>query len=111
MPPADFTQYFAGLVKSLVPWGMSCPEPQFEGEFEVLNSRFVGDIHLKMVLRPKQGGQAVDAICFRYLDYVDSPEKRTALQMRHIYAVFSLDINHFRGQQSLQLIVQYLEAT
>ncbi len=107
---ADFTQQFAELVKTIIPWGQTCPEPQFEGEFEVLNSRFVGDIHLKMVLRPKQGGKAIDAICFRYLDYADSLDKRAALEMQTVRAVYSLDINYFRGEKNLQLIVQYLEA-
>ena len=106
----DMTQQFAQTIKTLLPWGQACPEPLFEGEFEVLNSRFVGEIHLKLVLRIPGERESVDAICFRYLDDGDSPEKRQALRLEKIKAVYSLDVNHFRGRKTLQLIVRYLEA-
>ncbi len=105
----QLNRQFAETIKTLLPWGQACPEPQFEGEFEVLNSRFVGSIHLKLVLRLKGERESVDAIYFRYLDNADSPEKRAALELEKIKAVYSLDVNHFRGKQSLQLIIRYLE--
>ena len=110
LPNADFNREFAGQIKTLIPWGQTCPEPQFEGEFEVLNCRFVGEIHLKLLLRPVNDTKPVDAISFRYLDRTDSPDKRAALELKKIRAVYQLDVNHYRGQQSLQLIIRYLEA-
>lgn len=106
---AELTKQFAGSIKTLMPWGQACAEPQFEGRFIVLNSRFVGEVHLKLVLCTQDDNQPIDAICFRYLDHADSPNKRAALGLKKIKAVYSLDVNHFRGQQNLQLIIQYLE--
>ncbi len=106
---AELNQPLAETIKSLLPWGQACPEPVFEGEFEVLNSRFVGEVHLKLVLRLSGAQDPVDAICFRYLDNGDSPEKRNALKLEKIRAVYSLDVNQYRGKKSLQLIVRYLE--
>jgi len=106
----DMNRQFAQTIRTLLPWGQACPEPIFDGEFEVLNSRFVGEIHLKLVLRIPGEREPLDAIFFRYLDDGDSPEKRLALQLEKIRAVYSLDVNHFRGKKTLQLIIRYLEA-
>ncbi|MCP3953590.1 MAG: single-stranded-DNA-specific exonuclease RecJ, partial [Desulfobacterales bacterium] len=106
----ELNKRFAETIKTLLPWGQACPEPLFEGKFEVLNSRFVGEIHLKLVLQLKGTCNPIDAICFRYLEHADSPEKRTALGFTALKVVYSLDVNHFRGRQSLQLIIRYLEA-
>ncbi len=105
----NFNLNFASMLQRLLPWGQACPEPLFEGVFEVLNSRFVGETHLKLVLRqPGQKGP-VDAICFRYLETADSPLKRQALELNRIKAVFSLDVNRYRGRESLQLMIRYLQ--
>ena len=106
---AELSRPFAEAIKTLLPWGQACPEPLFQGEFEVLNARFVGDIHLKLLLRLPDERDSVDAICFRYLEHADSPDRRQALELQRITAVYSLDVNHFRGRQTLQLIVRYLE--
>jgi len=105
----QFTRGFAADLQSLLPWGQACPEPMFEGEFEILNSRFVGEIHLKLVLRLPGERLPIDAICFRYLENGDAPEKRKALEMQRTRAVFSLDVNRFRGRESLQLLIRYME--
>ncbi len=76
----------------------------------MLNCRFVGEIHLKLVLQPHDGDETIDAICFRYLDCGDSPEKRKALELERVRIAYSLDVNHYRGRKSLQLLVRYLEA-
>lgn len=106
----ELNRPFAEAIKTLLPWGQACPEPEFEGEFMVLSSRFVGEIHLKLVLRLCGAHDPIDAICFRYLDNGDSPDKRAALNLEKIRAVYSLDVNQYRGKKSLQLIIRYLEA-
>ncbi|MEE9447487.1 MAG: single-stranded-DNA-specific exonuclease RecJ [Arenicellales bacterium] len=110
----EFNLPNAKSLKTLLPWGQACPEPQFEGEFMVQSSRFVGEIHLKLVLKALQNGegvgQPIDAICFRYIDHADSPEKRTALNLKKIKAVYGLDVNNFRGKETLQLMIRHLEA-
>jgi single-stranded-DNA-specific exonuclease len=55
------------------------------------------------VLRKPGGDLVIDAIAF----YVDQPENW--LGLRQIHAAYRLDINEFRGNRSVQLMVQYLE--
>lgn len=110
LQPEDYNLQFASTLQRLLPWGQGCPEPLFEGVFEVLNSRFVGEMHLKMVLRIDDRQQPIDAICFRYIDNADSPDKRAALELMKIRAVYSLDVNRYRGKETLQLLIRYMEA-
>jgi single-stranded-DNA-specific exonuclease len=69
----------------------------------VIQARIVGQRHLKLVLRKPMGDLLIDAIAF----YVDKPE--SWLGLRTIKAAYKLDINEFRGNRSVQFIVQYFE--
>lgn len=101
----DMTLPFAELIRSLGPWGQHFPEPLFEGRFVVRESRVVGGSHLKMVLRPVDGTGSIDAIAFGRLPE-DLPDSDT------VRLVYKLDVNHFRGHKTCQLMVdQILEAT
>ncbi len=111
LSPEDFNLQLASQLQRLLPWGQGCPEPIFEGVFEVLSCRFVGEIHLKMVLRLAGQRQPIDAICFRYIDSADSPDKRAALELKSIHAAFSMDVNRYRGKETLQLMIRYMVGT
>lgn len=93
----DFARQLAGLG----PWGQRFPEPMFEGAFEVIDHRVVGGAHLKMVLRPLQGSELIDAIAFGKL-----PEDLQG--QRTVRLVYKLDVNHFRGESSAQLMVEHI---
>jgi single-stranded-DNA-specific exonuclease len=99
----EMTIEFADLLQNAATWGHEFPEPVFDGVFDVIQSRIVGQRHLKLVLRKPYGDLLIDAIAF----YVDQPENW--LGLRHIKAAYKLDINEFRGNRSVQFIVQYLE--
>ena len=99
----DFTMEFAESLRQSNPWGQSFPEPLFDGEFEVIDARVVGDTHAKLKLCPAHSDLQIDAICFGYLDTHD------ALPQGTIRAVYRLDINEFRERLSLQLLIQYIE--
>jgi single-stranded-DNA-specific exonuclease len=87
------------------PWGQHFPEPLFDGEFLLLQQRLVGTKHLKMVVAdPSMPQQVLDAIAFN-IDTRQWPNT-TAQKVRLAYR---LDINEWRGQQSVQLLVEYLE--
>ncbi|MCH8058671.1 MAG: hypothetical protein IIB78_12465 [Proteobacteria bacterium] len=47
------------------PWGQQFSEPVFDGRFEVLDHRVVGGSHLKMIVRPIDGTDPVNAIAFK----------------------------------------------
>lgn len=99
----EMTIEFADLLKNSGTWGQEFPEPIFDGVFDVIQARIVGQRHLKLVLRKPLGDLLIDAIAF----YVDKPENW--LGLRSIKAAYKLDVNEFRGNRSVQLIVQYLE--
>jgi len=100
---AHMTLAFAETLQQAAVWGQAFPEPVFNGVFDVIQCRIVGQQHLKLVLKLPFGGQLFDAIAF----FADRPENW--LGCRKVNAAFKLDINEFRGQRSLQLLVHYLE--
>ncbi len=104
----DLNLDLAHLLRVALPWGQAFPAPLFDGEFKVLSQRLVGGIHLKLLLQPLTGsratGKGVDAIAFRY---AETPGETPRLDT--IHAVYQLDVNEFRGQRSVQLIIEYLE--
>lgn len=97
----DLNLNMAELLRNAGPWGQGFPEPQFEGRFEVINKRIVGEHHLKMLL--KSGKQHIDAIAFRTTDY-GWPEEVNSVEL-----VYRLDVNEFNGQRNAQLIVEYIK--
>ncbi|PVX31917.1 exonuclease RecJ [Pasteurella langaaensis DSM 22999] len=94
----------AERLRTAGPWGQAFPEPVFDGKFKILQQRLVGERHLKMLLEPEQGGQLLDAIAFN-IDTRYYPD-----QSIHIAKlVYKLDINEFRGNRDVQLLVDYIE--
>jgi single-stranded-DNA-specific exonuclease len=101
----DLTLQMAAQLRDAGPWGQHFPEPVFDGEFFVLQQRKVGEKHLKMTLAlDTQGQQLVDAIAFN-IDTSIWPNP----QIQRVRLAYKLDINEFRGNTNLQLLVDYLE--
>lgn len=103
--PLDGGEFSVDVAEALVaagPWGMSWPEPLFDGQFELLDRRVVGGSHMKMRLRPVCGGPVLDAIAFRAgtLCHQELPDP--------LHLTFRLEVNRFRGQVQAQLNVQHL---
>lgn len=82
------------------PWGNGFAEPLFAGEFKLVNQRVVGQDHLKLVLGLND--QLIDAIAFR--------QKPLDGQPGHVNVVYKPALNDYAGQQTLQLMVEYIEA-
>jgi len=85
------------------PWGQGFLQPMFEGEFVISQQRLVGEKHLKLQLIDEQSGQSHDAIAF-FIDLEVWPN-----EAKRVRLVYKLDINRFRGNESLQLMVEYLQ--
>ncbi|OOF53357.1 single-stranded-DNA-specific exonuclease RecJ [Rodentibacter trehalosifermentans] len=102
----ELTLETAELLKSAGPWGQAFPEPCFDGEFNILEQRAIGQNqnHLKMLIEPKQGGPLLDAIAFN-IDTKLYPD----LSIKQARLAYQLDINEFRGHRSVQLRVNYIE--
>ena len=105
LEPGEFTMETAALLRACAPWGQAFPEPLFDGEFLLLQQRIVGERHLKMVVAPVGDPQrALDAIAFN-VDTDQWPQPAEKIRL-----AYKLDINEYRGRQSLQLMVDFLEA-
>ena len=102
---ADFALETAWQLRNGGPWGQHFPEPSFHGRFNLLQQRLVGERHLKMQLQEPTGGVVVDAIAFN-VDLHQWPNPN----IRQAQVAYRLDVNEFRGQQNLQLIVEQLQA-
>ncbi len=98
-----FTLDIARLLRDAGPWGQQFPEPQFEGVFQVLQQRLVGEKHLKLSLAADQNSSPLDAIAF-FVDLEHWPNSTSQVRV-----VYRLDINEYRGEKSLQLIIEHLE--
>jgi len=86
------------------PWGQSFPEPLFDGRFSVVETRTLGERHLKLKVRTA-AGSICEAIAFRYFDADDAEPIAVAQQIEMVYR---LDVNEYAGTERLQLVVEYL---
>ena len=99
----DFQLELATALRFAGPWGQHFPEPIFDGIFKLVSQRLVGEKHLKMTLFPANGSQLLDAIAFNVdLDIWPDPA------IEHVEIAYRLDVNEFRGQRSVQLIVEHI---
>ena len=103
LEPADIGLALARELRRAGPWGQGFPEPVFDGEFEVMSSRVVGDTHLKLTLRAGDGAEPVDAIAFNALEYW--PKDAQVVRL-----AYKLDVNRYRGRETAQLVVEHAEA-
>ncbi|MGB2532458.1 MAG: single-stranded-DNA-specific exonuclease RecJ [Porticoccaceae bacterium] len=97
------TKQSAETIRDAGPWGQSFPEPSFQGIFTLKSQRIVGERHLKVVLAPVDDeSQQLDGIYFN----IDIDQWPTSITTVH--CVYRLDINEFRGRETLQLLIQYM---
>ncbi|MGH6635802.1 MAG: single-stranded-DNA-specific exonuclease RecJ [Gammaproteobacteria bacterium] len=97
---AEISLALAETLRSAAPWGQGFPAPLFDGRFELLERRVVGEKHLKMTLRVGSKGRVVDAIAFHTLDE-DWPQT-----VRTVELGYHLDVNEYARERRLQLLVQ-----
>ncbi len=99
----EFNQTTAERLRHASPWGQAFAEPVFDGLFTLHSRRIVGEKHLKLQLRHGALSQVIDAIAFNKTD-LEWPVKVSKVKV-----AYQLDINEFRGNRSLQLLVRYIE--
>ncbi len=108
----------ARILRGAGPWGQGFPEPVFDGEFVIMDARVVGSKHLKLQLgRPSRPAAAtpvvapavrgIDAIAF---GYIGGATEDAALQPgRQLRIAYRLEVNEYRGVESMQLNCQHLK--
>jgi single-stranded-DNA-specific exonuclease len=99
LQPHEFDIHHARLLREGGPWGQGYPEPLFDGSFDVLRTRVVGERHLKLEL--SLHGRRLDAIHFG--GAADPAEGRVRI-------AFRLEPDGYRGGDAIQLVVVHREA-
>ncbi len=105
LEPAQLRLELATELRFAGPWGQHFPEPLFDGVFDIVSQRLVGEKHLKLVVAPPGQELLLDAIAFN-IDLERWPDQ----EQRRVRLVYRLDVNDYRGQQSLQLMVEQMQA-
>jgi single-stranded-DNA-specific exonuclease len=95
----ELTLGLARQLRSAGPWGQAFPEPLFDGQFEIVSARRVGESHLRLKLRHRDGGAPVDAMLFNA-----DPDAGRATRL---HAVFQLEIDDWDGTESVRLLIRH----
>ncbi len=99
LPFQDIAAGTVGQIRSLSPFGEGNPEPCFLARSaEVLESRVVGERHLKFRVRQAGEGRLFDAIGFGLAD-------QQPLGGKTIDMVFTPELNRWQGYERIQLRV------
>jgi single-stranded-DNA-specific exonuclease len=99
----DINMELAELIRMAGPWGQGFPEPVFEGFFDIVDKRIVGENHLKLKIKTRGDHRHIDAIAFN-MTHRSWPKETSSIN-----AIYKLDINEYMGRRTAQLIVEYLE--
>ncbi len=103
LPTNELSLDFAEKLRQAGPWGQGFPEPVFDGDFEIVSKRVLGEKHLKLMLRIPDSDGCIDAIAFNVTD------EGWAENTRHVRIAYRLDVNEFNGRKSAQLMVEQIE--
>lgn len=103
LPTEAFHLETVYTLQHLAPWGQKFPAPIFEGQFQIVDYRWLKDSHLKLRLA-LHNGQILDAIAFSAKDkFAFDPMQDS------VHLVYELERNEFNGNVSLQLRILHLE--
>lgn len=97
--PGEIQRELAEALIAAGPWGQGFPEPLFDGEFEVLDWRVVGERHLQMTLRQPGHAQPLRAIEFGGWDGVPPPAR--------VLLAYQLGLDDFRDRRGVQMLVRH----
>jgi single-stranded-DNA-specific exonuclease len=100
----EFNVETAEALREGGPWGSAFPEPCFDGRFGVVDTRIVGERHLRLRVR-SGSGEVTEAIAFRYLDDPAAPPIRGQDEIELVYRPAIDDYSRIRR---LQLVAEWL---
>jgi single-stranded-DNA-specific exonuclease len=76
-------------------WGQGFPQPLFVGEFHILDQKILKEAHLKLTVEKE--GKVFEGIWFN---------QNTMLETDTVKLIYSLDLNDFRDQIKVQLMIE-----
>ncbi len=92
----------AEALRSAGPWGQGFPEPVFDGCFDVLDWRVIGEKHLKFSLRLPGHAPLLNAIHFN--GWQDQPPPA------RIHAAYQLETDDWQNRRGIQLLIRHWQA-
>ncbi len=99
----DYNLPLAEQIQFGGPWGQGFPEPLFDGLFDLLDTRVVGESHLKLRLQFPNSSCVVEGIAFNKNDN-DWPTP-----VKQVILAYKLSVNDFRGGRSPQIIIEHIQ--
>jgi len=101
LQPEELNLELAEVLRTASPWGQGFQEPRFDGEFDVLEQRIVGERHLKLTVSPSGTDLPISAIAFN--------QKEGLLDCDKVTIAYRLDVNQFRGVRTVQLVIESIQ--
>ena len=93
---SEITLKNAELLRGASPWGQGFEEPIFYGDFELVDQKIVGEKHLKCTLKLVGASSIFEGIAFF----------QGKLETKQVKVAYKLNVNSFRGNESLQLMIE-----
>jgi single-stranded-DNA-specific exonuclease len=103
LTPAWLNFEIGMLLRKGGPWGQGFTEPLFDGYFQIISQRIVGQRHLQLTLRLEGLTRPIKAILF-HADLNEWPNPR----IRSVQATYHLTIHEWEGRRDIQLLIQTL---
>ncbi|PPI88445.1 single-stranded-DNA-specific exonuclease RecJ [Candidatus Pantoea edessiphila] len=103
LQPSEFSIQTADLLREAGPWGVSFPQPTFDGEFELVKQRLINKRHLHVLVKVFDNGPLVDGVLFN-VDTNHWPNTKIS----KVGLLYRLDVKIYRGKRFVQLIIEYL---
>ena len=85
------------------PWGRDFPEPLFEGVFDIISQRIVGKGHRLFSLAFPDTDERIKAIVYCQRHRVCAP-----VQSKRMNIIYRIQLDYFRGQEDICLVVEQL---
>jgi single-stranded-DNA-specific exonuclease len=101
-----FTLECARSLRFYQPWGQHFPEPLFDNHFDVKSVRILSEQHAKLEV-----ALSGERVCFSAIAFNVDTGFYLQHEGRSLRLLYKLDINSYRGTQSLQLMIEYAEST
>lgn len=105
LPPDRLTVAFYDELCSFGPWGSRFEFPLFDGVFDIVSVKIIKDRHLRLTVIPVRGGYEQTAMSFN----LSNVHKYSSLVGSRVRMCYRLDVNEWRGERSLTLIIESLQ--
>ena len=106
LAPGELSLETALALEAGGPWGQAFPEPLFDGQFDVVDSRVVAERHLKLWLRQQPAAQPVEAIAFGHFDADGATRPPAGARIRLAYRLQS---SSYGGTAHAEMLAEYLQ--